>query len=206
MTYKIGILDDHPVLAHGLHTLLSRNGFEVRWIAHSMKDALSKLDSDTDLVLTDIQLPDGDGMEFCKNAKKRFPDLKLLALSSYSDSSFVRNMLKNGASAYLLKESDERLILEAIQRVCAGETYIDPKIEATFIQFGLASHANKTILTRREKEVLNLLADGMSSRDMADKLFLSVKTVEAHRTNLLLKLDVKNVAQLIARAYELGLL
>ncbi|MCB9245938.1 MAG: response regulator transcription factor [Flavobacteriales bacterium] len=206
MSLKIGILDDHPVVVEGVRSLLERNGFQVLWTAQDLRSALNNLRADTDLVLTDIQLPDGDGMQFCKEVKKRFPHVLLIGFSSFHDGSFVRNMFRNGASGYVLKESGEEVLLHVITEVVQGRNAIDPKISEYVITGGPGAETNRIVLTRREKEILQLLADGLSSKEIGDKLFLSVKTVEAHRTNMLLKLDASNVAHLIKIAYEKALI
>ncbi|MBI1306732.1 MAG: response regulator [Bacteroidetes bacterium] len=206
MKYRIGILDDHPVVVKGLQDVLLKHGHQVVWTSNSVTDAMAKSAIQVDIIFSDIQLPDGDGIHYCKEILSVNKHVKVIGFSSFSDGSFIRNMIRNGAVGYLLKESDESLVLESIEKVMAGEQVIDPKIKEVFLETQLGIKKNDVSLTRRESEILKLIADGLSTKEIADRLFLSIKTVEAHRSNLMLKMDAKNMAHLIAVAFDRGLI
>ncbi|MCF0052975.1 response regulator transcription factor [Dyadobacter chenwenxiniae] len=204
MSVKILIVDDHPLVLEGLKSLLSESeGISVVGTATNAIDAIAFLKSnEVDLAFLDINLPDISGIELCKKVKDQFPEVKTLALSTFSERAYVSRMIQNGASGYLIKSSSKEEILEAIQQVQAGGYFMNVNFDQA------AAPAPKTIpfLTRREKEVLILIAEGLTNPQIADKLFISVTTVNSHRQNLLMKFEVSNTASLIKLAAGLGLI
>jgi DNA-binding NarL/FixJ family response regulator len=205
MSVRILIVDDHPLVLEGLKSLLSESeGISVVGTAANAIDAIAFLkNNEVDIAFLDINLPDISGIELCKKVKDQFPEVKTLALSTFSERAYVSRMIQNGASGYLIKSSSKEEILEAIQQVRGGGYFMN----VNFDQATSAS-APKTIpfLTRREKEVLILIAEGMTNPQIADKLFISVTTVNSHRQNLLMKFEVSNTASLIKLAAGLGLI
>ena len=151
-----------------------------------------------DVVLMDINLPDKSGIELCSLVKIKSPATKIIALSNFDQLSYVERMKANGASGYLLKNTPLTELLDAIKAVHKGESWwhylekFNSQMEAM----------NMLLLTRREKEVLNLIADGLTNNEIADKLFVSASTVDSHRKNLISKLNVKNTAALVRFAVE----
>ena len=204
MTAKILIVDDHPLVVEGLKSLLA-DSKEITVIGTTSNafDAVDFLkNNEVDIVFLDINLPDINGIDLCKKIKDQFPDIKSLALSTFSERAYVSRMIQNGASGYLIKSSSKEEILDAIRQVQAGGYYMNVSFEQN-----TAVSSPKTIpfLTRREKEVLLLIAEGLTNPQIANQLFISVATVNTHRSNLLMKFEVSNTASLIKVAAGLGL-
>lgn len=209
---RVYIADDHQVLLDGLQTLLSNiDGLEVVGMGHHGKEVLHFLkDNQVDVILLDINMPVLNGIETCKILRKDHPDVKVLALSMYEKASFIQQMLKNGASGYILKNTGQDELIEAIKTVYRGEQYLSKVVSDTLMQslIGKASTARQYIpeMTRREKEVLALIAKELTTQEISDKLHISLNTVETHRKNLLSKFGVRNSVGLIKMALERGLL
>lgn len=165
-----------------------------------------------DIALIDIMMPGIQGPELAKTLRLRYPDMRLLAVTSINTPGHIRQMMKNGCSGFLLKNTDQEILLEAIEKVYAGEEYIEEKIKEQFLhnylgfkeKLGRQSQVNPT-LTRREKEILKLIIQEYTNQEIADKLFLSLRTVENHRFNLQQKLKVNNLVGLVKVAIQLGL-
>jgi DNA-binding NarL/FixJ family response regulator len=205
MRVKILIVDDHPMVLEGLKSLLSDS--EELVVAGTVSNAIDAIaflkNNEVDIAFLDINLPDINGIELCKKIKEQFPDVKTLALSTFSERAYVSRMIQNGASGYLIKSSGKEEILEAIRQVRAGGYYMNVSFDQN-----ASAPSPKTIpfLTRREKEVLLLIAEGMTNPQIADQLFISVTTVNSHRQNLLMKFEVSNTASLIKLAAGHGLI
>ena len=155
-----------------------------------------------DIALLDINLPDINGIELCVRIKKEFPEVKTIALTTYSQRSYINKMMQAGASGYLLKNATKAEILEAIQEVYEGGIYLKVKDNGAI---SLNNTSPIPGLTPREKEVLGLIAEGLTNAQIAEKLFVSVLTVNSHRKNLLNKFEVNNTAMLIKQAVVAGL-
>lgn len=209
---SIAIADDHPLVLNGLKTVLNRfgNRFQLLWEAVNGKEVLQNLEHfpEPDVLLLDIQMPERDGMETCKIIHQQYPAIHIIALTNFEDAFYVRNMMKNGAQGYLLKTADIEVLVKAIETVYEGEVFFDEAIKSKLIQdslFGKRRTGLTPMLTRREKEVLKFIIDEYTNPQIADKLFLSLRTVEKHRTSLLQKLGVKNTAGLVKEAITRGL-
>lgn len=206
----IAITDDHSIVIEGIRTMLKPSkDLNVLQSFHTIADALSQLDASVKVLLLDINLPDGNGVTACKEILKKFPSLKIIALTNLEDTVFVKQIIKNGASGYLLKNTDRNEIASAIATVLAGDRYLPTKIREQLLNESLGKVESQYFvpkLTSREKEVLQLIVDECTTDEIAEKLFLSVKTVESHRSNLIQKLGVKNSAGLVRVAFEKGLL
>lgn len=209
---SIAIADDHPLVLNGLKTVLHQfaNRFELLWEAMDGKEVLNNIENFPlpDVLLLDIQMPEKDGMETCKIIHQKYPEIHIIALTNFEDVFYVKNMMKNGAQGYLLKTADIEVLLKAIETVYGGEDFFDEAIKSKLIQdsiFGKRRTSLIPMLTRREKEVLKLIIDENTNTQIADKLFLSLRTVEKHRTSLLQKLGVKNTAGLVKEAITKGL-
>ncbi len=160
-----------------------------------------------DVVLLDIGLPDMDGTEVCVKIKAVYPDCKVMAVSMHEEHTFVTKMLENGASGYLLKNAKKDQMIEAIQAVYGGGTYYSREITDILVSGMKASSSPETPkISRRESEVLKLIAYEYTTSEIAEKLFISMNTVESHRSNLLTKLEVKNTAGLVRVALERNLI
>ena len=153
----------------------------------------------------DINLPDKSGIDLCGEVKRIKPKIMILALSTLNQPSYINKMLANGASGYILKNSSKEELLEAVRSVANGEKYISD--EATqIIKHAAHKRTDVPFLTRREKEILALIAEGLTTSEIAEKIFVSHWTVDGHRKSIMIKLNVKNTASLVKYAYENGLL
>ena len=192
------------MVIEGIRSLL-QNEKGIEWMGHATNAAscLGFLkNQQPDIILMDINLPDMSGIDLCKEVRQKFPSVFVLGLSTFNQQAFIRNMIDNGASGYVLKNADKEELLEAIAAVQQGKTFLSHEANLS-----LRDKEDKMPpISRREKEVLLLIADGLTNNEIADKLFISVPTVNTHRKSLLEKLEAKNTAILIGRATKLGLI
>ena len=202
MKASIFIVDDHYMVIEGIRSLLY-NEKNIEWLGHATNAAscLSFLkQQQPDIILMDVNLPDKSGTELCKEVKQLYPAVLVLGLSTFNQQAIIRNMMDNGASGYVLKNATKNELLEAIAIVLKGNTYFS--IEA--VHSLKESRSQQTIITRREKEVLQLIAEGFTNAEISAKLFISIPTVNTHRKSLLEKFEVKNTATLIGKATKTG--
>ncbi len=196
---KIIIVDDHQIFLDGLVSVLSKQeNIEILFVENKATIALKRIKKEApDLVITDISMPEMNGLEFIKTLKKDHPEIKILVLSMFSS---IQSF--DGIDGYLLKECDIQELLDAINGIVKdNKTYFNsPQSKAENFHF------NKTILSQREKQLIELIAAEYTTEEIAAKLFISKHTVEAHRKNIFLKLDVKNIAGLIKKAIYLGVI
>ena len=192
----------------GLQQLLSGIDFvTVKASATSAIDAMAQLKSTPiDIVLLDINLPDINGIDLCKKIKTTFPGIKIVGLSTFSERSYILRMIDNGASGYLIKSASVEEIEKALKTVLDGNLYLSLSMEHMLKPTSSLQVGALPALTRREKEVLQLIADGKTNAQIAQELFISPLTVDSHRKNLLTKLNVHNTAGLIRLAIEQHLL
>ena len=192
------------MVIEGIRSLL-QNEKGIEWMGHATNAAscLGFLkNQQPDIILMDINLPDMSGIDLCKEVRQKFPSVFVLGLSTFNQQAFIRNMIDNGASGYVLKNADKEELLEANAAVQQGKTFLSHEANLS-----LRDKEDKMPpISRREKEVLLLIADGLTNNEIADKLFISVPTVNTHRKSLLEKLEAKNTAILIGRATKLGLI
>lgn len=203
---SVFIVDDHPVVVEGIRSLLI-NEDGIYWVGHALTAAscsayLEKLT--INVVLMDINLPDKSGIELCAEIKRKRPNTKILALSTLNQPSYIRKMMENGASGYILKNAGKDELLSAIKDVASGKTHLCAEAMEVVKNIN-NSEAGKPILTRREKEILALIAEGLTNVEMSEKLFVSPWTVDSHRKSIMTKLNTKNTAMLIKYAIENGL-
>lgn len=197
------IVDDHPLVIEGFKSMfLNDTSIELAGFAMNAYDAISflKHNNDVEIAFLDINLPDISGIELCKKIKQEFPNIKCLALSTFNERVYVSKMIENGACGYLLKNSTKEEILEAIAAIEKGGLYMNVELQEN----SKTTIKGKPVLTRREIEVLEQIAEGLTNQEVADKLFISTSTVSTHRQNLLLKLDANNTASLIKIAAKFG--
>jgi DNA-binding NarL/FixJ family response regulator len=205
---NILIADDHQLLIDGIKTTLSDvEDIQVIEEAHNGYKVLEKLEAgaNVDVILMDINMPMMDGLQCTKTVAKKFPEVKVIALSQYDEKRFVKQMVKNGAYGYLLKDSSKDILIKAIHTVHGGEKYFCDRLSARLINQELKMENTSSLfpkLSAREKEVLQLIGKEYSTQEIADKLFISFHTVESHRANLMYKAGVKNTAGLIRWAVE----
>ena len=197
------IVDDNRELRNALEEIVSMSeGYRCTGTASSAEEAVDRIPiCRPDVVLMDINLPDMSGIDLCREVKQLYPSVFVIGLSTFNQQSFIQRMMENGASGYVLKNATQEELTEAISLVSRGKTYLSDE----------ASHALRdnthqpVVLTRREKEVLELIADGLTNNEIAQKLFVSVTTVDTHRKNLLAKFEAKNIAALIRTAVKMQL-
>jgi len=212
MSIRILLADDHKITRQGLRALLdNQEDMEVVAEAEEGRAAVRLVREQLpDVVIMDVSMPDLNGMEAARRIVGRFPDVKIIALSMHSDSLFVTEMLKSGVSGYLLKDCAFEELARAIRAVVAGKAYLSPSISGIVVddyvhRLSKADFSSSEPLTDREREVLQLIAEGESTKQIALKLHVSVKTVETHRRQIMNKLDIHTVAELTKYAIRKGL-
>jgi DNA-binding NarL/FixJ family response regulator len=203
---KVAITDDQVIILNGMQKILSSdNGIELIAQYKNGDELLEGLGKEQpDVLLIDIQMPGRSGIELAGIISKKYPVVKMIALTNVDVIPQVKKMLSNGCMGYLLKDADADVIFEAINTVMSGEQYLHAPIKSALLQ-SLTGRKSKQLLTRREKEILIHIVEGSSNKEIAAKLNLSVRTVENHRNHLLQKFDVKNTAGLVKIAIEQGL-
>jgi DNA-binding NarL/FixJ family response regulator len=212
---KILIADDHTMFVDGIESILqAEDNFKVVgrcYEGNQVMDFVVK--NAVDVILLDVNLPDMSGIDVCKEIVEKYPNVKILAISMFNEESYVSEILNNGAKGYILKNTGREELLKAINVVFGGSTYFSKEVTETIMK-GLMNRrkaSNKTTaeipkISRREKEVLKLIVEEFTTQEIADKLFISLKTVESHRSNLLAKLNARNSAGLVRISIENGLL
>ena len=208
MNYRVLVADDHGVVRQGLRSLLEKSA-EVSVVGEASdgREAVRlAAELHPDIVIMDIAMPLLNGIDSTSLIVNRSPDTKVIILSMHSDESYILRALTAGAKGYLLKDSAEEDILPAVKAVAAGRPYFSPAISATLLEEYLRAMKNRNLadsyelLTNREKEILQLLAEGKSNKDVAGILNLSPYTVDSHRTNLMQKLNLHNTAEIVLYA------
>jgi DNA-binding NarL/FixJ family response regulator len=200
---KVFIVDDHQMIIEGIKSLLlGEDCTELVGSANTAQNCLQFFKMKTaNVILMDINLPDISGIDLCKIIKKEYPDVKIIALSTHNQGTYVRKMLESGANGYLLKNADKYEIIKAIETVCKGNNHLTFEAERA-LRYENELQKKLPKLTKREKEVLILIAEGLTNIQISEKLFISIDTVDSHRKNLYSKLNVKNTAMLIRFATE----
>jgi DNA-binding NarL/FixJ family response regulator len=201
MANKVFIVDDHYMVIEGIRSLL-QNEKAIEWMGHATNAAscLSFLQHQVpDIILMDISMPDRSGIDLCKEVKEKYPSVFIIGLSTFNQQSFIQKMMDNGASGYVLKNATQEELMEAIELVANGKTYLSDEVSKVLRK----QDDTHIVLTRREKEVLDLIADGMTNNEIGEKLFISPSTVDTHRKNLLAKFEAKNTASLIHIASQM---
>ena len=211
MTTKIAITDDHVMVLRGIEAMLEST-VEIHVVATytSAQETIDGLvNTALDVLLLDINLPDINGIDLGKQLLKQYPELKIIALTNYEDLSFVRRMLKNGVHGYLLKNTDKVELISALKTVLSGDLYIQKSIRDKLLNQKTAKPLDNGLnikLTRREHEVLVGISEELTTQQISEKLFISPKTVETHRMNIMSKLGAKNSVGIIKIALEKELL
>lgn len=212
---NVFVVDDHQIFLDGIVSLLEDEpNIRIAGTAHNGKQAIEKIKQiKTDVVLMDINMPEMDGIEASKQLKKTHPDIKILMLTMHSEPRFIKECLEIGAKGYVMKNISKDDLLKAIETVYNNKPYLDQETQEKLISS--ISNADDeedknydelaSQITQRELEILQLIALGLTSQDIATKLFISKNTVETHRKNMLAKLNVNNTAALLKIAYKKGL-
>ena len=209
---SILLVDDHALMRQSLRALLSaEEDMTIIGEAGHGREAIELVaESLPDVVLMDVSMPQMNGIEATRQIKARFPEVKVVVLSMYSNEEYVVQMLQAGVSGYVLKAADSAEVVVAIRAAMADETFLSTPISRKVIQDYIQRVKERDkgddfdLLTQREREVLQLLAEGASTQEIADQLHISTKTVETHRGNMMLKLGTANKTDLVKYAYRKG--
>lgn len=196
----VHIVDDHKILVEGLRKLVDESGFaHTIVVSYSGKECRQNLKQYTSqVILLDINLPDANGIDLCREITAQYPFIKIIALTSYSEYSIVRQMIENGASGYVLKNAMPEEILMSIETVINNEIFLCEQIDLL-----MKSRTTQHVwLTPREKELLKLIVEGFTNVEIANKMILGVETINSYRKNLLCKLGARNTAVLVRKAIE----
>lgn len=212
MSISVFLVDDHKFIRDGLQTLLEKNpAIKVVGEAENGRSAVRMVgELKPDIVILDVAMPDLNGIEAARQILADNPDVKIIALSMHSDRRFVAEMLKAGASAYLSKDYVFDELESVIRTVLADRIYLSPDISGVVVENYVRQTAKPeqsafSVLSEREREVLQLLAEGKTAKEIAEKLNVSIKTVETHRTNIMNKLNIHRLAELTKYAVREGL-
>lgn len=212
MPITVAITDDHPLAISGLQNMLATyENIVVQSTYETGTELLNGLKKmQPQILLLDVQLPDYKGQDLAAIVNKKYPQIKIIAITSLDAPIHVKAMMRHGCSGYILKNTRVKPLILAIEQVFAGETYIEPSLKEqmmhNILHYKKQTSATPSCLTQREQEILKLIVEENTNQEIADKLFLSLRTVENHRFSLLQKLDVKNSVGLVRVAIQLGLI
>lgn len=205
---KVLLVDDHQIIIDGIKSLLqSTDSIQVVATANDGSEALDTLKLLTvDVVLMDIDMPRLNGIEATRQINDKYNDVKIIMLTMHNESAMIKNLIEIGAHGYLLKNSSKEELLNAIYKVANGENYFSSEVTLSLLNKEKSKTADIQIdFTQRELEIIKLLADGLTNKEIGSKLFISHRTVDTHRTNIMKKVGVNNVAGLISFAIKNGL-
>ncbi|CAH0160204.1 putative transcriptional regulatory protein NarL [Pedobacter sp. Bi27] len=201
---KLAVVDDHPIVIQGIVSLI--NNLENMHVVGSFQSGSALIsflnNHEIDIVLLDIMLPDGNGIELCAQVKKLSPKTVVIAISNHTERSIIMQILQNGASGYILKNASVEELKNGIETALRGELAFSREVIEIIAKPSVNDLKRRPKFTKREKQILQLIAQGKTTAGIADELFLSPLTVETHRRNMMQKLDVKNSIELINIATE----
>jgi DNA-binding NarL/FixJ family response regulator len=210
------IIDDHPLFREGLKAIIGRNHrFEVVGQAGNGRDGLQKArELKPDLALVDMSLPDQSGIQLTREIKNALPKTRIMIITMHSKVDYIVKAFQAGATGYVIKESTSERLLQGIDTVLKGEYFMDSSVSHRVVEKLMEfpekevkiTDASYDTLTRREQEIMVLLARGLSNRQIAEKLFISPKTVENHRSNILHKLNIHSTIEIVRYAARLGII
>jgi DNA-binding NarL/FixJ family response regulator len=197
---RVAIVDDHQIVIAGLERVFTDSDIVcLSDKAYSVAGCWQMLNASLpDVLLLDVGLPDGSGMELCPQIKEKYPQVNILMLTSYAEYTVISHVLNNGASGYILKNAMPEEIIEGVRTVASGKRFLCETVDLLLKK----TDNNKLILTRREQELLRLITDGYSNIEIADKMCLGYQTIKSYRKNLYQKLNVHNTLELMKKAVE----
>lgn len=216
MSYSLLVVDDHQLVLDGLVSIVSElNGFEIKGSARNGKEGIQLANLlNPDIILMDIDMPVMNGLEATRRIKAENPESKIIILTMHNEASLIKKVMDIGADGYLLKNSDREEFHNALCSVSKGKSYFSAEVTQSLLNPTKSNKSNFEIsqdtlqlstLTEREIDVLKLIAEGLSNKEIGEQLFISHRTVDTHRTNLMRKLDVHNIAGLIKFSIKNGL-
>lgn len=211
---KAILVDDHNIVRDGIkNLLLSDKSIQVVGEASNYVELYNIINHTIpDVIILDISLPDKSGIEICKEIKEKYTDINIIILSMYTEEEFVTNAIKAGAKGYLPKNTTKKELIDAVKTVAKGDEYFSDKISGILMKSYLKSikgenksENKENELSKRETEILKLCAEGFSNPEIADKLFISVRTVESHKNHIMQKLKLKSSVDMVKYAIKFGL-
>lgn len=212
-TVRVLLADDHRMLREGLKRTLEENGLLVVAEADDGEEAIRlALAHDPDVIVMDVTMPNLDGVEATRQLRAQRPDARVVMLTMHSDQDIVANAIRAGASGYLTKDCSSEELVGAVRAIAEGETVLSPGLAGAMLQevqkLGQAQQAatSEPLITKREEEVLQLIADGLSTQEVAERLYISLKTVKNHLASIYQKLDSRDRTQAVVRAVRMGII
>lgn len=197
---KVHIIDDHKMLVEGLCLSINESGIaKVIGTSNTLAECRKALKLNMpDVLLLDLNLPDGSGIDFCIEVRQKYPAIKILVLTTHDEYSVAKRVMDSGAAGYILKNAMSEEVIAGIEAVMNGEIFLCDEIDIL-----MKKQTEQTVwLTAREQELLRLIVDGYTNQEIADKVFLSIETIKTYRKNLILKLGAKNSMMLVKMAFE----
>jgi len=208
MPTRVSLADDHALIRQGLKALLEKQGFQVVCEASNGQEALRSVEkTQPDVAIVDISMPVLNGVDAARELKKSAPKTKVILLTQHDEDQYVTEALRAGVKGYVLKSQAAEDLVYAIQEVCRGSVYLSPNISRAVVDAYLSKNfVSSDSLSGRERQVLQLVSEGKSTKDVAVHLGISVKTAESHRARLMKKLDIHETASLVRYAIRRGLI
>lgn len=210
MTIRLMLADDHRLLREGLNRSMRESGFDVVGEAQNGVEAVEMARSlNPEVVLMDVSMPEMDGVEACRQLRAALPDTKVVMLTMHADQNVLANAIRAGACGYLVKDCSTQEISSAVRMAASGETALSPQLAASMLdevrKLHIAPSREERVVTRREEEVLQLIADGCSTAEVADQMYISQKTVKNHLASIYQKLEARDRTQAVLQAVRLGI-
>ena len=210
MTIRLMLADDHRLLRESLSRSMGEHGFEIVGEARNGLDAVELARSlHPDVVLMDVSMLEMDGVEACRQIHAEMPDIKVVMLTMHADQHVLTNAIRAGACGYLVKDCSTEEIASAVRMAASGETALSPQLAASMLdevrKLGTTQTREERLVSRREEEVLQLIADGCSTSEVADRMYISQKTVKNHLASIYQKLDARDRTQAVLQAVRLGI-
>jgi DNA-binding NarL/FixJ family response regulator len=210
MTIRLMLADDHRMLREGLSRSMSEHGFDVVGEARDGAEAVNMAQRLTpDVILMDVSMPEMDGVEACRQVRAAVPQTKVVMLTMHADQEVLANAIRAGACGYLVKDCSTEEIAGAVRTVFSGEVALSPQLAASMLdevrKLAIVPTREDRVVTKREEEVLQLIADGCSTSEVADQMYISQKTVKNHLASIYQKLDARDRTQAILRAVRMGI-
>ena len=210
MTIRLMLADDHRLLRESLSRSMGEHGFEIVGEARNGLDAVELARGlHPDVVLMDVSMPEMDGVEACRQIHAEMPDIKVVMLTMHADQHVLTNAIRAGACGYLVKDCSTEEIASAVRMAASGETALSPQLAASMLdevrKLGTTQTREERLVSRREEEVLQLIADGCSTSEVADRMYISQKTVKNHLASIYQKLDARDRTQAVLQAVRLGI-
>ena len=210
MTIRLMLADDHRMLREGLSRSMTEHGFDVVGEARDGVEAVNMAYSlSPDVILMDVSMPEMDGVEACRQVRGSVPGTKVVMLTMHADQEVLANAIRAGACGYLVKDCSTEEIAGAVRMASSGETALSPQLAASMLdevrKLDMAPTREERVVTKREEEVLQLIADGCSTSEVADQMYISQKTVKNHLASIYQKLDARDRTQAVLQAVRMGI-